>query len=121
MKRYVFFCLLAAFIAPLKAETPSLEKRVAALEQEVATLKEENRKLKESAVDFLSAELTKKETEHARFVYRTQVLPMVKSLVADFGSKPPMFPKEEEITTLADAYRPFVELMASVAKVTSDK
>ncbi|MFT3870755.1 MAG: hypothetical protein QM715_20070 [Nibricoccus sp.] len=122
MKCYILMCLFAAFLMPVKADMPSLEKRVAALEQEVANLKEENRKLKESAVNFLSAELAKKETEHARFVYRTQILPMVKSLVADFGSTPPVFPKEEEIVTLADAYRPYAELMTSLAKtIGSDK
>ena len=122
MKHLVLTILLfSGFLVPLKADSSSLEKRVAAIEMELSVLKEENRKLKESAVEFLSAELRKKETEHARLVYRTQVLPMMKSLLADFGSSPPRLPKEEEIETMADAYKPFADLMKSLSSVADPK
>jgi len=119
MKRLLAVCLLAASLAPLRADPLSLENRVSALEKEVATLKDENRRLRESAVNFLSAELAKKETEHARLVYRTQVLPMVRRIATDFGGQAPVLPKEEEINNLVDAYRPFVELIASLNKTIS--
>src|SRR4051812_29430858 len=110
MKHYIAAGLIAFFFVPAKAETVPLEKRVAALEQQVATLKEENKKLKESAVDFLATELAQREKEHARLIYRTQIMPSLKVLAEDFGSKAPKLPKEEEIQTLADAYRPLIDM-----------
>lgn len=103
------------------ADTPSLEKRVSMLESEIAALKVENRKLKETAIDFLSAQLVQKEREHARFVYRTQILPAVKVFIDDFGSKAPKLPKEEEINTLADAYRPMLEMFTQLMTVAGGK
>jgi hypothetical protein len=114
MKPVLLFSLFAAILTPLRADTSALESRVAVLEQEVAALKAENQKLKDTSVDFLSAELSKKETERARLIYRTQVLPLVKNLATNLGAPLPKLPQEAEIITLIDAYRPFLELIAEV-------
>ena len=119
MKHYIAAGLIAFSFVPAKAGTASLEKRVAALEQQVATLKEENKKLKESAVDFLSAELAQREKEHARLIYRTQILPSLKILAEDFGAKAPKLPKEDEVDTLADAYRPLIDMFTQLMTVAT--
>lgn len=116
MKRLLLISLLVATRGPAHADTATLEQRVAALEREVAALKVENQKLKESSVDFLAAELAKKETDRARGVYRTQVLPLVERLASDLGATPRKLPREEEIQTMLDAYRPFIELIAETNK-----
>ena len=121
MKRYILVCLLVVCLSPAKAETLSLEKRVGALEQEVANLRDENKKLKESAIDVLTAQLAQREREHARLIYRTQILPSVRALAEDFGSKAPKIPKEEEIETLADAYRPLIEMFTQLMTVAGGK
>lgn len=121
MMRYITLLLVGMWASQLSAQSPSLEQRVVLLEKEVAALREENRKLRESAVEFLAAELAAKEKERARFIYRTQVLPMVKTMLEDFGSEPPRLPKENEINTMIEAYRPFVELMLSLGKVADVK
>ncbi len=102
-------------------QTRSLEQRVAALEREAAGLKEENRQMRESAVTFLSAELTRKEREGARLYYRTQILPVAKTIAAEFGTRAPTLPKEEEINTMAEAYRPILEMIMQLLTVADGK
>ena len=113
MRSITVIAFIASFaVASAAAETVALEKRVEALVKQVATLKEENRQLKESAVDFLSVQLAAKERERARLVYRTQVLPLVKEMLKDYGAPGPELPKEAEIETMIDAYRPFTGVPA---------
>ena len=119
MKRLVVILALVANIAFAADKPASLEKRVAALEQEVATLKAENRKLNESAFEVFATQLEERERKSARLYYKNFVLPMISSLLKDFGSKAPRLPKEEEINTLADAYRPMVEMLTQLGAVAS--
>lgn len=119
MKRLAIVLILVSNIAFAADKPASLEKRVAALEQEVAALKEENRKLKESAFEVFATQLEERERKSARLYYKNFILPTISGLLKDFGSKAPILPKEEEINTLADAYRPMVEMLTQLGAVAS--
>ena len=119
VKRLAVILVLISNMAFAADQTTSLEKRVAALEQEVVTLKEENRKLKESAFDLFATQLEERERKNARLYYENFILPMMSGLLKDFGATAPTLPKEAEVNTLADAYRPMVEMLTQLGAVAS--